>query len=637
VTNVGRFLRRQSKRLAAIVIAVGLCALARNPSASRAERSALASRFHFTSAHLPEVPGAERRQVRPVHPSLDRISAWISSVGAAVAIADIDGNGLADDACWVEPATDQANVAPLPGTKERYRPFFLDAGARFDRRSMAPMGCLPGDWNEDGRVDLMVYYWGRTPLLFSERDGRWQPQEITPVDERWYTNSAVSADFDGDGHLDVMVSNYFADGAHILDTNGTGRQYMQDSMSRSRNSGRAHLFLGSGAAQFRDVTAALPPEAEYGWTLALGACDLDGDLLPEIYIANDFGPDRLLHNRSRPGQLQFAALVGEGGIGVPNSKVLGRDSFKGMGVDFGDLNGDGLPDMFVSNIAAEYALEESHFAFISTGATERMKQGVAPYVDRSESLGLARSSWGWETRLADFDNDGVLEALQATGFFRGKVNRWPELQELAMSNDGILKYTSYWPRFQAGDDLSGHSLNPFYVRQGDRYVDVAPEIGLEQPQVSRGIAVADIDGDGDLDFVVANQWGPTVLNTNQCDGKCGRFLGLHLMLPTTPGEATPVARAGHPSRDQAARPAVGAFAAVRLPDGRRLVAQVDGGSGHSGKKAPEVHFGLGKVPDGPLPVELRWLDGSGAPHSAELKLEPGWHTVRLGWPKAGAR
>ena len=115
--------------------------------------------------------------------------------------------------------------------------------------------------------------------------------------------------------------------------------------------------------------------------------------------------------------------------------MLGRDSFKGMGVDFGDLNNDGRPDIFVSKITQEYGLEESHFVFLSTGRVDLMKEGVAPYIDRSESLGLSRSGWGWETRLGDFNNDGPLEALQATGFLKGNVNSWPELHEVVMGND----------------------------------------------------------------------------------------------------------------------------------------------------------------------------------------------------------
>jgi len=92
-----------------------------------------------------------------------------------------------------------------------------------------------------------------------------------------------------------------------------------------------------------------------------------------------------------------------------------------------------------------------------------------------------------------------------------------------------------------------------------------------------------------------------------------------------------IARAGHPGKDTPGRPAIGAVARVTLPDGRKLVAQVDGGSGHSGRRAPEIHLGLGDVPKGtPLATELKWRDADGKARATTLTLQPGWHTIRLG-------
>jgi hypothetical protein len=92
-----------------------------------------------------------------------------------------------------------------------------------------------------------------------------------------------------------------------------------------------------------------------------------------------------------------------------------------------------------------------------------------------------------------------------------------------------------------------------------------------------------------------------------------------------------MARPGHPRPgDLKGRPAIGASATVRLPDGRQLVAQVDGGNGHSGKRSSDIHLGLGRLPrDAQLPVELRWRDSSGVVRQATLNLSPGWHTVLL--------
>ena len=151
------------------------------------------------------------------------------------------------------------------------------------------------------------------------------------------------------------------------------------------------------AVRFREVKDVLDEEVARGWTFAIGAADLDGDLLPELYFVHDWGPDRLLHNRSQPGRLRFARLAGERTMTTPRSKVLGGDSFNGMGMDFGDLNGDGRPDILVSNITSAFGLHESHFVFLSTGQVDRDARGDRPVRGReraarpvAERLGLGR-------------------------------------------------------------------------------------------------------------------------------------------------------------------------------------------------------------------------------------------------------
>lgn len=604
------FLSRQSRRITALVLLFSLYLLARLPQLSDKERESLAARFRFTRIALPDPPG-KLKTIRAVHPSLRGIAAWISAVGAGVALNDLDGDGLANDVCWVDPRADLVMVAPVPGTPQRYKTIILDPSPLpYDPKTMAPMGCLPGDVNEDGQMDLVVYYWGRAPIVFLKTDRGYRPTELVSSQERWYTNAATFADLDGDGHADLVIGNYFQDGARILDAEDSHPQQMQHSMSRAFNAGRKHIFLWTAPGKFQEIRDALDDTDAIGWTLAIGAADLDGDLLPELYIANDFGPDRLLHNESTLGHLKFVRVEGRKGFTTPSSKVLGHDSFKGMGVDFADINGDGYPDIYVSNIAAPYALEESHFLFVSTGHPELFRQGIAPYVDRSEALGLSRSSWSWDARLADFDNDGVLEAVQATGFMRGSVNRWPELHEIAMSNDQLLENPNSWHHFNSGDDLSGQRGNAFFVRAADgRYYDVADLIDKAPPEITRGIAIADVDGDGRLDYATANQWGPSFFHHNDSPN-AGSFLELRLL-------------------NSSGGPAIGATARVLLPNGGSMVSQVDGGSGHSGKRSPELHFGLGSVPPSAmLRVSLKWRDAGGI-HEQIERLKPGRHSILL--------
>jgi len=628
------FWRRYGTRLVAVALIAGLYGFARQPTLAPAERQALASRFAFEREPLATPAGNLDRAVREVHPSFRDIRSWISSVGAGVALNDLDGDGLPNDLCSVDTRVDQVLVEPVPGTGARFATFVLDpAPLPYDARTTAPMGCLPGDFNEDGLMDLLVYYWGRPPVIFLRRAGTpalsaaaFRPVEAFPRQEIWNTNALTSADVDGDGHLDLIVGNYFPDGMRVLDARATDSAHMHRSMSRSENGGKNRLLLWQGGTsgreptvRFADAPDAFDPQTTYSWTLAVGAADLDGDLLPEIYFGNDFGNDRLLRNLSTPGHPRFQVLEGRRAFTTPASKVLGHDSFKGMGIDFADLNGDGIPDLYVSNIAQNYALEESHFVWVSTGDVKPMRRGIAPYTDRSEDLGLARSGWSWDARFADFDNDGIPEAMQAVGFVRGERNRWPELHELAMGNDNNMLFPGAWPHFTPGDDLSGHLHNPFFVRARDgRYYDLAAEVGLDDSHVTRGIAIADVDGDGALDFAIADQWEPSYFFHNTGKG-LGAWLEIEPRLPAGGGT----------------RPAVGAEATLWLPDGRRMAAQVDGGSGHSGKRAPELHFGLGRLAPGmPLRVDLRWRDAGGRVQSQTLRLDAGRHTVLLGAPAA---
>jgi hypothetical protein len=641
---------------AAIVITLYL--MTRERTLSSAESVAVSNAFRFSRTPLPEVANhPPYKYVRNVHPSVRHIRAYVSTLGASVALGDLDGDGLQNDVVWVDPRTDVVNCGPVPGTGSRYETFALDPGPSFPNwnpATMCPQSTLIADLNEDGLMDVVVVQWGRSPILYLRRtpaDSKSQParaeyeaQELVTGDNRWYSSTAVASDLDGNGHLDLILGNYLPDGSRMIDAAGAGSVTLHDSLARSGNGGGLRFFRFVSArsgrnpmVRFEPQPDAIAEELTHGWSYAIGPVDLDGDLLPEIYIANDFGPDRLLHNRSKPGQFQFVALHGERAMGTPASCVINQDSFKGMGVDIGDINGDGLLDIYVSNLTSQWALTESHFLWLNTGHPERMKEGIAPFRQASEELGLSRSGWSWDCRLADFNNDGVLEAVQANGFIKGRINKWPELQSLGTSNNQLLHNPRFWPSLQPGDDVSGQDTFAFFVRSRDgRYYDVAPKLKLQDGQamseamVTRGIALADVDADGRLDFAIANQWQTSYFYHNESPSP-GNFMGLHLLLPLEKGQPTRVEPGvGHPVEQIPGRPAIGAAVAVQLPDGRKRVAQVDGGSGYAGKRAPDVHIGLGPV--AAAPVQIRWRDPDGNPREETLELKAGWHTIRLGWP-----
>jgi hypothetical protein len=223
-----------------------------------------------------------------------------------------------------------------------------------------------------------------------------------------------------------------------------------------------------------------------------------------------------------------------------------------------------------------------------------------------------------------------MEILQATGFLRGETNRWAELHETAMGNDQLLSNPQSWHKFQPGDELSGDEHNPFFVRASDgRFYDLAPQINLGRKQVTRGIATADVNGDGKLDFAVANQWETSFFYLNQAP-ETGNFLGLRLLLPLSEGTKTQVQKGLTPAFPHA-RPAIGAQVSVTASGVQKQIGFVDGGNGHSGKRSPEILFGLGALsPNTSVPVTVRWRDARGQVRQQEFELTTGWNTVLLG-------
>ncbi|GLY30379.1 CRTAC1 family protein [Kineosporia sp. NBRC 101731] len=614
-------------------LALALCVVAglltRLPAASAGVKTDLAGRFGFEVSDANADP-AGARTIRPVQPALEHIRSWISAVGAGGGLADLDGDGLPDERCLVDPRDDSVTVASVPGAPGAHSSFSLEpVGLEYDSSTTAPMGCMPGDLNEDGWTDVLVYFWGRTPVAYLR-----EPE--TPlgaagfvatdiVDEPgriWNSTTANLVDLDGDGRLDLLIGNYFPDGARVLDTSAANDPLMrmQSSMSVASNAGVNRVLRLTGlrdagavdAPVYEDVSSALNAEESRGWTLATGAQDLDADGLPELYLANDFGRDFLLHNESRPGRISFSQLRGSRGPLDPKSKVLGNDSFKSMGVAFTDLNADARPDILVSNITTEFALQESNFAFTSTDDAA-LEQGRAPYTDDSQNLGMARTGWAWDIKAADFDGDGSDEIVQALGFVRGDTNRWANLQELAMTNDMALQHPGAWPDFEPGDDIAGHQRDQFLVRDGSgRFTDIGEQIGLRDDAVSRGVAIGDTDHDGRPDALIAKQWGRSEYLHNS--GPERSYLGLHLTLPARGANGRP-------------RDAVGARVTVTLPDGTTRRQQLYPANGHTGVNAPELLFGLGTERD-PVGVEVSWRDETGS-HTVLKSLSPGWHDLTL--------
>lgn len=644
-------LRRMVPRVLAVVVAITLYIAASSAVAvSGAPQTAAHYKFQELSIALP--PGYNNQHmntIRVVNPAFEKIRSWISAVGASIAINDVTGHGRADGMCIVDTRTNEVIVTytPTAVASDRFTPFILNPKPLPYDDTMAPTGCAMGDFTGDGRMGFLVTYWGRTPILFLPKStattpspSAYVPQELVPEvspdgqyhGPRWNTDAAYIADLDGSGHPSIIIGNYFPD-SDVLDPNGLKNVVMTNSLSSGNNSGGDHVLRWSAAtsgphpsATYIEQEDAINFQISTGWTLAISGADLTGDGLPDVYIANDFGHGHLLYNESTPGHIKFAEAKGVRTPTAPKSFVLGNGSFKGMGVDFADLNSNGKFDFIISNINAAGGLEESNLVFINQAANDadmaqKLSEGVAPFSQEAQQYGLAWTGWCWDVKTGDFLNDGEQDVIQADGFLKGTINRWNWLQEAATQNDDLVSNPAMWPNFQPGDDVSGHDALAFYAKNSSgTYVNISSELGLAVQTPTRAIATGDTTGTGTLDFAVARQWGPPAFYANTAPDR-GNAFELELYRPSTdPADAGK-------GLEAIGSPAYGATVTITTPQGTQI-SQLDGGGGHVGFRSFDVHFGLGSY-SGPVSAHIQWRDVHGGLHEQTLSLMPGVHTLML--------
>jgi hypothetical protein len=413
-------------------------------------------------------------------------------------------------------------------------------------------GVTAGDVDNDGDLDLYLTAVGRNLLLLNQGDGSFR--EVTEAagaeDARW-SASAAFADVDRDGDLDLYVTNYVdfrVENHKFCGNQETGlRGYCAP---RMYNGELDRFFRNRGDGTFEDATAAagLSGAVEAGLGVVFG--DLDDDGWPDLYVANDADPNFFFHNRG-DGTFEDHSLL-SGTAFDENGRAEG-----GMGVDLGDVDGDGRLDIFVTN-----------FEFESNALYRNVGSGL--FSDQRFAFRLAESSLehlAFGIDLADFDLDGDLDAIVANGHILDNASQFNELSSFEQPN-------------QLFENLGGVD-GPVRFRE-------ETHSGLDSVRVSRGLASGDLDGDGDLEVAILNSGAAGELWENRSEVGAAGWLLVDLV--------------------GAASNRYGVGARVTLESGgQNQMREVRTASSYLSQSPITLHFGLGETV--PESLSVSWPSG----------------------------
>lgn len=527
-----------------------------------------------------EVAGASgisfRHQPTRVDPKVANLAPHLIAVGAAVSVVDADVDGLPDLY-----AVTSADHQPNALWRNQGDGSFEDVAARAGVADLnrdghgASMGSTWADIDNDGDPDAYLYKWGHPQLLRNDlgAGGELAFTDITEVAgvDRWMSShGATFLDRDLDGDLDLYVTGYFPEEHDLWDLKST--RIMHDSFEFSHNGGKNYLYDGDGRGGFVDVTDAAGLDSTL-WTYAVVAADFDRDGWPDLYVANDYGPEELLRNRD--GRT-FARVDGIG---------LEKESKSGMCVTLGDVSNEARPAVYVTNISkAGYLFQGNNLRVSELDEGRGMEQIAKGQV--------ADCGWAWGAQFGDLDNNGYQDLVVVNGFISASKERdyWYQMSKIGLANEAVIVDAAKWPPL---DDrsLSGYERTRVLLNlTGDEssFVEVGLRVGVSDLNDGRAVARLDLDDDGLLDLVVANQNGPLLLYRNETDNHAA-WVGFRLQ------------------GTQSNRDALGAEVIVTFREGRQLQI-VTAACGFSSQNDRRLHFGLGKDP-GDFQVHVRWPSG----------------------------
>ncbi len=499
-----------------------------------------------------------------------RSSVLPEDVGSGAAFADYDKDGHVDLYVVNNPGPFNAKVTKASPGNVLYRNngdgTFADvteeAGAG-DRGY--GMGCVFGDYDNDGDLDLYVTNYGPNVLYRNNGDGTFTDvtTEARVGDTRWGTG-AVFGDYDNDGDLDLYVPNYIEhDLDKLAEAQKVSMQYGQ-SVPRILNPHSFEpqdnvLYRNNGDGTFTDVTAELGVESYGGRSLQaiFTDFDLDGDL--ELYVANDLSPNFLYRNN------------GDGTFADVSDASWAADFRGSMGLATGDYDGDGDLDLFISHwIEQENALYSNLWKEEKAIGEKSSKAGEVQsihLVDDSYGASLGEESLkyvGWGTDLFDYDNDGDLDIFVANGHTFQYLDNY---DLLIPQKDQLFRYD--------GDGV---------------FADASAATGVAALpyRVGRGVAFGDYDSDGDVDIFIVNNHDRAVLLRNEGGN---RNNWLHIKLIGTKGN----------------RDAVGSR--IRLKAGDRIqLREINAGASYLSFNSLTAEFGLAQETTVDW-IEVVWLGG----------------------------
>jgi enediyne biosynthesis protein E4 len=490
----------------------------------------------------------------------DRKQYILETTGTGVAIFDYDNDGLPD--------VFLANATSLDGDGEGARAtshLYRNRGQlTFEdvtvRAGLARVGWGQGvcaaDYDNDGHRDLLVTYFGQTALYHNEGDGTFRDVAvaagIAAAQPRWDTGCSFF-DFDLDGRLDLIVTSYLRFDRSRIPAPGATSYCQWKGMPvmcgpRGLPFSQHRLFHNEGGGRFIDVSHKSGIGTAggcYGFTAV--ATDVDADGFPDVFVACDSTPS-LLYRNLRNGSFEESGLLS--GVALNDD---GQEQ-GGMGVAVADYDEDGMVDIAKTNFS-----DDVPNLFHNNGG------GL--FEDRvfRSGLGGYMQYVGWGIHFLDVDHDGRKELLMMNGHVYPEVERLPGVH---YRQPKLLYWNVGGGRFK---DISGNSGS-----------------ALAEPQASRGSATGDLDGDGGLEIVVTNLSARPSLLKNMGPRK-------HWLLVRGVGTA-------------ANRDAIGARLAVTVGS-HRVSGEIQTGSSFLSQNDTRVHVGLGDAVayDG---IEVTWPGGT---------------------------